>query len=189
MRIGKFIQYIFFWEILKGLALTMKTLFKKPVTRLYPIEPRIPEPGYRGLHALVRDEKTGKERCIACGLCAAICPSQCIYIYTSEDENHTKIAERYEIEILRCLFCALCVEACPVNAIVLTDHYEYAGYSRKEFYHDKQQLLENFDKYMGQERLKEYAKKYWTPLEHDFHAYENQAVFKPKKKPADKEAA
>ena len=63
----------------------------------YP-EEKIPyPPGYRGLHRLVpRDD--GKPRCVACYMCATICPAQCIYIeageYEPEDERRRVAGHR-----------------------------------------------------------------------------------------------
>jgi len=168
MTFPELIKKVLFIEILQGLALTLKHLFTPPVTRQYPDEKRDPVPGARGLHALVRNEVTGKEKCVGCGLCAAICPAQCIHIYTSEGEDHEKIVDRYEIEVLRCVYCALCVEACPYGAVVLTDHFEYSGYSRDEFYFNKDRLLENWDKYMAGPKGKEYFEKFWGPKAADF---------------------
>ena len=162
------IKKVFFIEILQGLGVTLKHLFTPPVTRQYPREKREPFPGSRALHALVRDTETGKERCVGCGLCAAMCPSQCIHIYTSEGPDHEKIVDRYEVEVLRCMFCALCVEACPYAALVLTDHFEYSGYTRDEFYYTKERLLENWDKYMSGSKGTNYIKKFWRPRSSDF---------------------
>jgi len=168
MNASELVKKVFFIEILKGLALTVKHLVSPPVTRQYPLEKREPVPGARGLHALVRDAETGKARCVGCGLCAAMCPSQCIHIYTSEGENHEKIVDRYEVEVLRCVYCALCVEACPYAALVLTDHFEYSGYTRAEFYYTKDMLLENWDKYMSGNKGIDYIKHFWRPRSADF---------------------
>ncbi len=168
MTVNEIVKKVLFIEILQGLALTFKHLISKPVTRQYPKEKREPFPGSRGLHALVRDPETGKERCVGCGLCAAICPSQCIHIYTSEGDDHKKIVDRYEIEVLRCVYCALCVEACPYAALTLTDHFEYCGYTREEFYYTKERLLENYDKYMSGDKGMNYIKKFWRPRSSDF---------------------
>lgn len=187
MKSLKFLKRIFFWEILSGLWLTLKTGANPAnvVTRQYPEEPRPSMPGFRGLHALVRESSTGREKCIACGLCAAICPSQCITIYTGENSEGAKIAERYEIDVLRCVYCAFCVEACPVGAVVLTEHYEYSDYTREAFYMDKERLLDNWDKYMAGDKGKNYFLNFWRPLNRDFGEYEGQPVFKgPKKEQA-----
>lgn len=184
MKLLKFIQTIFFWELIKGHWLTLKTGLNpgNVVTRQYPEEPMQSMAGFRGLHALVRESSTGREKCIACGLCAAVCPSQCITIYTGENHEGRKVAERYEVEVLRCVFCALCVEACPVGAVVLTEHYAYSDYTREAFLMDKEKLLENWDKYMAGDKGKYYLKNFWRPLERDFGEYEGQPVFKGPKK-------
>jgi NADH-quinone oxidoreductase subunit I len=175
---NKVVKTIFFTEILKGMALTFKSMLSRAVTRQYPKEKRYSEAGFRGLHALVRDTETGKERCVACGLCAVMCPSQCIHIRGGEDEDHHKVPERYDIDVLRCLFCALCVEACPFGAIVLTEHYEYAAYRRKDFYMTKDRLLENWDKYMAGEKGEAYLRNFWHPVADDYETHEGQAVFR-----------
>jgi NADH-quinone oxidoreductase subunit I len=167
MTVNELIKKVLFIEILQGLALTFKHWVSPSVTRQYPKEKREPFPGSRGLHALVRNPD-GKEKCVGCGLCAAMCPSQCIYIYTSEGEDHKKIVDRYEIDVLRCVFCALCVEACPYGALALTEHFEYSGYTREEFYYTKEMLLENWDKYMAGEKGIEYLERFWGPKSVDF---------------------
>lgn len=168
MTAKEFFKKIFLVEIFQGLALTFRHMVNPAITRQYPDEKRDPFPGARALHALVRDKETGKEKCVGCGLCAAMCPSRCIYIYTSEGEDHNKVVDRYEVEVLRCIFCALCVEACPYGAIALTPHFEYSGFTREEFYYNKDRLLENWDKYMAGPRGDEYFEKYWRPKWSDF---------------------
>ncbi|HDZ62369.1 MAG TPA: NADH-quinone oxidoreductase subunit NuoI [Nitrospirae bacterium] len=167
MTTKELIKKVLFVEIISGLALTLKHLFSPAVTRQYPKERREPVPGARALHALAKDDD-GQAKCVGCGLCAAMCPSQCIYIYTSEGEDHKKVVDRYEIDTLRCIFCALCVEACPFGAVVLTDHFEYSDYTREAFYYNKDRLLENWDKYMAGEKGKVYFEKFWGPKSKDF---------------------
>ncbi len=168
MTVKELVRRVLFIEILQGLALTFRQIFVHPVTRQYPEERREPFPGSRALHALVRDPDTGKEKCVGCGLCAAMCPSQCIHIYTSEGEDHKKVVDRYEVEVLRCIFCGLCVEACPFGALALTDFFEYSGYTREEFSYNKERLLENWDKYMAGDKGREYFEKFWRPKAVDF---------------------
>ena len=168
MTTKEVVKKILFIEIIKGLALTLKHFFSPAITRQYPAEKREPFPGARALHALVRDDETGREKCVGCGLCAAMCPAQCIHIYTSESEDHKKVVDRYEIDVLRCVFCAFCVEACPYGALVLTDHFEYSDYTREAFYYTKERLLENWDKYMAGSKGEEYLEKFWRPKSEDF---------------------
>jgi NADH-quinone oxidoreductase subunit I len=185
VKLNRIVKTVFFTEIVKGLALTLKSLFSHAVTRQYPTEKRESQPGFRGLHALVRLPETGAEKCIACGLCAAICPSQCIHIHTSEGEDHRKVPERYEIEVAKCLFCGFCVEACPVGAVVLTEHYEYSSYKREDLYMTKGTLLENWDRFMAGEKGETYFRKFWHPTGDDYKQYEGQAVFRPSGKESD----
>jgi NADH-quinone oxidoreductase subunit I len=181
MKVWEFIKKIFLWEIIKGLSLTLSRFFTKPVTRRYPKEKRKAAFGFRGLHALVRNPATGEAKCVGCGLCAAVCPSRCINIYTVDGPDHKKIVERYEIEVLRCVFCAFCMEACPYGAVMLTEHYEYSDYSRGVFYLTKDKLLSNWDKYMAGEKGIRYFETFWRPKSEDFTGHDDQAVFRGRK--------
>lgn len=180
MTLKNLIKTVFLTEIIKGMALTFKYMCTHAVTRQYPKEKRPAMPGFRGVHALTRDLATGEARCVGCGLCAAVCPSQCIYIYTSDSPDHKKIVERYEVDVLRCVYCGFCVEACPYTAVVLTEHYEYSDFTREAFYLTKDKLLVNWDKYMGPEKDRIYFNRFWHPTIDDYGTPENQAVFKGK---------
>jgi NADH-quinone oxidoreductase subunit I len=168
MTLSELFKKVLLIELLQGLKLTFKQMFIPAVTRQYPDEKRDPFPGSRGLHALVRNPATGQEKCVGCGLCAAMCPSQCIYIYTSEGDDHKKVVDRYEVEVLRCIFCGLCVEACPYGALALTDRFDYSNYRREDFYYTKEMLLENWDKYMPGEKGVDYLERFWGPKAEDF---------------------
>lgn len=126
--------------LLKGLRLTLKRFFSKPITMQYPEEKRTPAPRWRGMHFFEKNEK-GETTCVACGLCVAICPSKCISLEIGERDDGTRYPIRYEIEVLRCIFCGYCQEACPVNAIRLGSGYEYVHYTRGDFLLDKEKLL------------------------------------------------
>jgi NADH-quinone oxidoreductase subunit I len=156
-------------ELLRGLAITTKHFFRNlfgtrdtnpevvdrtgtslVTTVSYPEEKPIYPPGYRGLHRLVPRED-GKPRCVACYMCATICPAQCIYIEAGEyepesDESQSRVIEKYPtqfvIDELRCIVCGLCVEACPKDAIRM-DTYEHTKpeYNRQGFVFDIPKLL------------------------------------------------
>ena len=133
--------------LLKGLWLTLRRFFSKPITVQYPDVKRVPAPRWRGIHYFDKDEK-GETTCVACGLCVAICPSNCIYLEIGERGDGSRYPIRYEIEELRCIFCGYCQEACPVNAIRLGPGYEYVKYSRADFVLTKEKLL---SMYQGKE--------------------------------------
>ncbi len=87
----------------------------------------------------------GSERCVCCGLCAAACPVDCIYMEPAETENGIRYAKVYEINELRCIFCGMCEEACPEEAIFLGHEFEFSNYNRDSFLYTKEMLLANFD--------------------------------------------
>ena len=111
-----------FATLYKGFSVTLRTMFRKTTTERFPDVPPSVQPRYRGLHVLQRDEN-GLEKCVACFLCAAACPSNCIYIEAAENSDKDRIsageryAKVYNIDYSRCIFCGYCVEACPTDAI------------------------------------------------------------------------
>jgi NADH-quinone oxidoreductase subunit I len=134
--------------IAKGFAITFKNMVRPGVTENYPEEPVRFEDRYRGIHILRRDEN-GLEKCVACFLCAAACPSNCIYIEAADNtaEQRLSAAERYakvyNIDYNRCIFCGYCVEACPCDAITHGQGFEIAGYDTNSLVWRKEQLLES----------------------------------------------
>lgn len=139
---------IYLVEILRGLTITIRHLLtnlfhrkQMPVIE-YPDERRDYSPRFRGRHRLKKRED-GSPKCVACMLCATVCPTQCITIEATEhpDPEIEKVPEKYEIDILRCIFCGFCVEACPVDALELTGEYELSDFSRESLIYDKEYLL------------------------------------------------
>ena len=150
--IGKFRQFfqsLLLWELLKGLLLTGKYLFKRKVTVQYPEEKTPMSHRFRGLHAL-RRYANGEERCIACKLCEAVCPAVAITINSEQREDGTRRTTLYDIDLAKCIYCGFCEESCPVDAIVETRVFEYHGEKRDDLLINKQKLLENGDKYEKQ---------------------------------------
>src|SRR4026208_1811820 len=104
--------------IAKGMSVTLKEMMSPTVTENYPEGPRKADLRFRGGHVLQRDQN-GMEKCVACFLCAAACPSNCIYIEAAENTEKVRIsggeryARVYNIDYNRCIFCGYCVEGCP----------------------------------------------------------------------------
>jgi NADH-quinone oxidoreductase subunit I len=130
----------------KGFSVTLRWLFRPTVTENYPDESVRFESRYRGIHVLHRDEN-GLEKCVACFLCAAACPVQCIYIEADENTAARRIsaseryAKVYNIDYSRCIFCGYCVEACPTDAITHGHGFELAPYNISDMVYRKEDLL------------------------------------------------
>jgi NADH-quinone oxidoreductase subunit I len=133
-------------EIVRGMALTFKYMFKPRVTINYPNEKGPISPRFRGEHAL-RRYPNGEERCIACKLCEAVCPAQAITIEAEPREDGSRRTTRYDIDMTKCIYCGLCAEACPVDAIVEGPNFEFATETREELMYNKTKLLENGDRW------------------------------------------
>ncbi len=133
-------------ELVSGLALTLKYMFKRPVTINYPFEKGPLSPRFRGEHAL-RRYANGEERCIACKLCEAICPAQAITIEAEVREDGSRRTTRYDIDMTKCIYCGFCQEACPVDAIVEGPNFEFATETREELFYNKDKLLANGDRW------------------------------------------
>jgi NADH-quinone oxidoreductase subunit I len=129
-----------FVQMPKGFVVTFKHLFRKPVTLDYPRRKKPMAPRYRGRHYLERYDD-GSERCVCCGLCAAACPADAIYMEPMENDKGERLAKIYEINLLRCIFCGFCEEACPEEAIFLGQEYEFSSDQRNNFIWTKEDML------------------------------------------------
>ena len=127
-------------ELLGGLWLTLKYLFRPKYTLMYPMEKTPQSPRFRGVHAL-RRYPNGEERCIACKLCEAVCPALAITIDSEQRADGTRRTTRYDIDLFKCIFCGFCEESCPVDSIVETHIHEYHFDKRGQNIGTKPQLL------------------------------------------------
>ena len=144
--VTNYLKSLMLIELLKGMALTGKYLFRKKITVQYPEEKTPMSPRFRGLHAL-RRYPNGEERCIACKLCEAVCPALAITIESEKREDGSRRTTRYDIDLTKCIFCGYCEESCPVDSIVETHIFEYHGEERGDLYMTKEKLLAVGDKY------------------------------------------
>ncbi len=137
---------VFLTELVTGMALTLRYMFRRKVTLNYPYEKGLLSPRFRGEHVL-RRYPNGEERCIACKLCEAICPAQAITIEAEPREDGSRRTTRYDIDMTKCIYCGLCEESCPVDAIVEGPNFEFATETREELLYNKEKLLANGDRW------------------------------------------
>lgn len=132
------------WRDIRGTIepfwVTLRNMLRRPVTIQYPEEKRTPFPRYRARIVLTRDPK-GDERCVACYLCSAACPVDCISMQAAEREDGRRHAAWFRINFNRCIFCGLCAEACPTLAIQMSPDYEICNRDPLNLVYEKEDLL------------------------------------------------
>ncbi|WP_407351862.1 NADH-quinone oxidoreductase subunit NuoI [Luteimonas sp. R10] len=139
-RVVNWFRSLLLLELIGGLWLTFKYLWRPKYTLMYPMEKTPQSPRFRGLHAL-RRYPNGEERCIACKLCEAVCPALAITIDSEQRADGSRRTTRYDIDLFKCIYCGFCEESCPVDSIVETHVHEYHFENRGENIVNKQQLL------------------------------------------------
>jgi len=130
----------------QGLWLTLKALFRKPVTVMWPDEKELLAPRARGVIAL------DTENCTSCMLCSRECPDWCIYIEAHKVEIPTdkpggrvrtrNVLDRFDIDYALCMYCGICVEVCPFDALFWSPDYEYSELRISNMLHDKERLTD-----------------------------------------------
>ena len=137
--------------IAKGMSITFREMLEPTQVENYPdgkgpLRGAVFQPRYRGAHVLQRDEN-GLEKCVACFLCAAACPANCIYIEADDNTEEKRIssseryAKVYNIDYNRCIFCGYCVEACPTDAITHGHGFETASLNATNMVMRKEDML------------------------------------------------
>lgn len=172
---------LYFPEIFKGMWFSFKHMFKPTVTLSYPEEKPQLGPEFRGRPVLVAED--GKERCVACGLCARACPPLAISMQAAgleSDDPKERYPERFEIDMLRCIFCGFCEEVCPEEAIVMSPEYdmnfqdrEDAVFAKDRLVVDKQQLKPRLD-FLEQRRNENFGEVYSFPKDNNIHTLRNR---------------
>lgn len=108
-------------EYLRASKETLKNLFSKPNTVLYPYDHvSVPE-GFRGAPDILEPEK-----CLLCNKCVRICPTQALSIQDLDDDHSL-----FEINLGRCCYCQECEDCCTFSAIKLTTDHNTSGLDKK----------------------------------------------------------
>ncbi|HTL69682.1 MAG TPA: NADH-quinone oxidoreductase subunit I [Candidatus Eisenbacteria bacterium] len=126
-----------FVGLLTGMSITIRYMFKKPVTVIYPRE-RIPMKRFKGPIAFVTDEKTHDHKCIACNACIKTCPSRCMSLVAQKSAADGKrVLTDFKVNYMLCSLCSLCIEVCPTDALKHDDpNYDMVSLTQKDLVMD-----------------------------------------------------
>ena len=139
-----------FWSLLAGMAVTIRYFVKPVVTVQYPRKKIQMSPAYRGYPQLIIDPESKTHRCIACEMCARMCPSQLITVEGAKFPGEKqKRATKYIHEHQYCSLCGLCTEVCPTSALEYSKEYRLVGFRREDSVLDHLILLQKRQKAAG----------------------------------------
>jgi len=124
-------------SLLSGMSVTMRVFFRKKVTEQYPENRKTLaiSDRWRAVLTMPHDENN-EHACTACGICQMNCPNGTITVLSkmieTEDGKSKKVLDKHIYDLGSCSFCNLCVITCPSNAIVFSNDYENAVYTRSK---------------------------------------------------------
>jgi NADH-quinone oxidoreductase subunit I len=131
----------------------------------YPEEKLITPEEFRFLPFLLYETKEdGKkeDRCTSCGICAKVCPPQCIWIErTNDPKTGRPVPEPREfyIDIDICMNCGFCAEYCPFDAIKMDHNFELASFDRTSAHIYNKEKLSQPVSYYAAIRPSNYARE------------------------------
>ena len=131
----------------------------------YPEEKLSVPEEFRYIPFLVYEENpdgTRNDRCTSCGICAKVCPPQCIWIVRSNDPETGKpvpAPTEFFIDIDICMNCGLCAEFCPFDAIKMDHAYELASEDRSSTHIFNKERLSKPAAYYAEIRPMNYARE------------------------------
>jgi formate hydrogenlyase subunit 6/NADH:ubiquinone oxidoreductase subunit I len=135
---------------LRGLAVTLATMMRRPVTAQYP-DPkrRLPiDERFMGFPSLLWDYSNAEPYCTGCMVCVRECPTQCMTAdmsdnarFVSGESTRKKIIEKFEINLGRCILCGICVDVCNFDAIEMSHEHELGKFDRNANRADLKTLL------------------------------------------------
>ncbi len=137
----RFVKMVTFYELIKGLVVTNKYMFKPKVTELYPdARPVLPYRTKGRLHVDI-------ETCISCRMCEKACPEGCIKVFPPPKEvfKTDKRPAQFYLNQEHCLHCGLCVDPCPTGSIHHSQEYELVVFNYDDLLFDKETLPYDLD--------------------------------------------
>jgi NADH-quinone oxidoreductase subunit I len=137
----------------KGMGVTIKHIYRKPVTLQYPDERQVMPERFRGF---VHNDMT---KCDSCNICAKLCPVDCIYI-ESVGKGKERMMTRYAIDYNKCIWCSLCTENCHTGSITMSHDYDHAVYDRKTLVYE---FMDPTDELIPCHRAKREELGWWVP--------------------------
>ena len=148
---------------LKGMYITLRWLFRKPVTAHYPKQHLPIQDRYMGFPALLWDQTADEPFCTGCMVCVRECPTLCMGAemddnpkYADGTSHRRKIIKTFEINLNRCILCGICVDVCAFDAIEMSHEHELASFSRNGARANLADLL-----FLGRKYQRETA---WNPI-------------------------
>jgi NADH-quinone oxidoreductase subunit I len=142
-----------------GLGITGRAFCDKNVTVIYPQEEVDNLSTFRGHVELIgKEDAPGEPKCMACGLCAKACPSNCFTILcpvpAKDGETNCNPAEmgpapqkgskapaEFILDFSLCSLCGQCVKACATSGLQYSNNPYMTSFDRKDFKFDLIELL------------------------------------------------
>ncbi len=116
----------------------------------YPEQRRRVGEAFRFLPMLLYEETPEEPRCVACGICARVCPPQCIWIERATDDRGRPKPRPagFWVDASICMSCGFCAEFCPFDAIKMNQEHEVATAHRdRDLFFDMHRLLRPVEVY------------------------------------------
>ncbi|WP_078058226.1 4Fe-4S binding protein [Desulfurobacterium indicum] len=147
-----------------GMKITGEYLVKPKITVNYPWE-TVGKEGLEGFRMVIKlvpvPPNGNKHKCVACGMCARSCPSNCIKLDVKQTVEEVELPDGkkkkkvnrklqgFYVDFSLCSLCGLCVESCPTKTLQFSNYPYIVGTSRDDFVYN---ILEDFKKRYGEEK-------------------------------------
>jgi NADH-quinone oxidoreductase subunit I len=129
------------WNLLVGMSVTIRTVFKPVNTFQYPEEKMTLPARSRSMIKLIYDGEKDQFNCVACMMCAKACPNSCIKLEGVRMPDGKRRMTTFKLDFSTCIFCGYCVEACGFDALTfVSEEYENSVYRRGSLLQDEQAM-------------------------------------------------